>query len=92
VRTKLEWRDLAACVNQDPELFFPVSEAGPAAAQVEHAKQVCARCLVREPCLTWAITANIQDGVWGGFTETERRTIQRRRLTQPRRIPLSAQD
>ncbi|HJY56058.1 MAG TPA: hypothetical protein VJ418_06720 [Streptosporangiaceae bacterium] len=34
------WRDMVACRQHDPELFFPIGAAGPALDQVERAKQV----------------------------------------------------
>jgi hypothetical protein len=49
----MDWRHRAACRHVDPELFFPVGNTGPAIAQIEEAKKICARCDVREPCLQW---------------------------------------
>lgn len=72
------WWRLAACRSADPDLFFPVSGAGPAVAQVAAAKAVCAGCPVRRECLTYAIFTRQQHGVWGGLTEDERRTAFRR--------------
>jgi WhiB family redox-sensing transcriptional regulator len=60
------WRDVAACRDHDPELFFPIGAAGPALDQVERAKQVCQRCPVREPCLRWALNHGVAFGIWGG--------------------------
>ena len=42
----MDWRDKAACLTADPELFFPVGNTGPAVDQIEKAKSVCARCSV----------------------------------------------
>ena len=47
----MDWRDKAACLTADPELFFPVGNTGPAVDQIEKAKAVCARCTVTEICL-----------------------------------------
>ena len=44
----MDWRDKAACLTVDPELFFPVGNTGPAVDQIEKAKAVCARCTVTE--------------------------------------------
>ncbi|HEY0450848.1 WhiB family transcriptional regulator [Actinophytocola sp.] len=74
-----DWRDLAACRDSDPELFFPVSEVGPGARQVADAKAVCARCPVRSQCLDYAIDNRLTDGIFGGTTEAERRQLARRR-------------
>jgi WhiB family redox-sensing transcriptional regulator len=78
-----DWRDLAACRDTDPELFFPVGTAGPALRQVTQAKQVCARCLVCSPCLEWALASGQETGVWGGTSEDERRMLRRRRQERP---------
>ena len=74
----MDWRRYAACLNVDPELFFPVGTAAPARQQIEQAKAVCRRCEVRESCLDWALTAGQDQGVWGGLSEEERRRTRRR--------------
>jgi WhiB family redox-sensing transcriptional regulator len=74
------WTVWAACRGVDPELFYPVSAAGPAVVQVEEAKAVCARCLVRSDCLTWALRVGEPDGIWGGTTPDERRYLRRREV------------
>ena len=51
----MTWRDRAACLGVDPELFFPIGNTGPALLQIEEAKVVCGRCEVVEPCLSWAV-------------------------------------
>ncbi|MFR9802787.1 WhiB family transcriptional regulator [Pseudonocardia sp. RS010] len=68
----MDWRNEAACRGQEPELFFPVGNAGPALAQTAKAKAVCARCPVRRQCRDWA-RAHEDSGVWGGEDEYERR-------------------
>lgn len=72
-----DWRLSAACRDTDPELFFPVTDVGPGAQQVERAKAVCARCPVREACLSFALESGLDHGVFGGLTERERRTLAR---------------
>ncbi|WP_372476614.1 WhiB family transcriptional regulator [Pseudonocardia terrae] len=68
-----DWRAQAACVGEDPELFFPVVEEGPLCEdQVTAAKKVCARCPVRDACLEWS-TLYIHVGIAGGLTAEERR-------------------
>jgi len=74
----MEWRHLAACRTEDPELFFPVGNSGPALLQIEEAKDVCRRCAVSEQCLKWALDSAQGHGVWGGFSEDERRSMKRR--------------
>jgi WhiB family transcriptional regulator, redox-sensing transcriptional regulator len=78
-----DWRQRAACRDTDPELFFPVSDTGPAARQAEQAKAICARCPVRELCLDYALESGLDHGIFGGATETERRELRRRARTYP---------
>jgi len=74
----MDWRHRAACRDEDPELFFPIGNTGPALLQIEDAKAVCRRCPVTASCLTWAIESGQDAGVWGGMSEDERRAIKRR--------------
>jgi WhiB family redox-sensing transcriptional regulator len=74
----MDWRDRAACLDQSPELFFPVGFTGAANQQLEQAKRVCGGCDVRETCLRWALELGLDHGVWGGASEDERRSIKRR--------------
>ncbi|MDR0436615.1 MAG: WhiB family transcriptional regulator [Propionibacteriaceae bacterium] len=80
----MDWRDKAACLDEDPELFFPVGNTGPALAQIEEAKKVCARCSVREECLRWALENGQDHGVWGGMSDEERRSMKRRNRSRMR--------
>jgi WhiB family redox-sensing transcriptional regulator len=75
---QLDWRHAAACRTEDPELFFPKGNTGPALWQIEEAKQVCRRCDVREQCLSWALDMGQDHGVWGGMSEDERRALKRK--------------
>ncbi|MFE9816950.1 WhiB family transcriptional regulator [Streptomyces sp. NBC_00236] len=72
------WRMLAACREEDPDLFFPIGSTGPALVQTEDAKAVCRSCPVRQECLRWALDNGQDAGVWGGLDESERRTLKRR--------------
>jgi WhiB family redox-sensing transcriptional regulator len=73
----MDWRHRALCRDEDPELFFPIGTTGPAASQVDDAKQVCRRCAVVEDCLSWALETGQDAGVWGGTSEDERRALKR---------------
>lgn len=73
-----DWRHEAVCRGEDPELFFPVGDAGPALLQIAEAKAVCRRCPVASECLAWALTQGLFDGVFGGMSEDERRVLARR--------------
>ena len=77
------WRRRATCRKAGPELFFPAGERDEAAVvQTAAAKQVCARCDVRLHCLTYALVANPEDGIWGGLGPSERRALGRARRTR----------
>lgn len=75
----MDWRHTAACRDEDPELFFPIGNTGPALMQIEEARAVCLRCDVRDTCLEWALENGQDAGVWGGKSEDERRALRRRR-------------
>lgn len=79
-RFAARWRELAACRGTDLDVFFPGrgESAGPA-------RQACAQCPVRQPCLDYAITNRIVHGIWGGLTERERRAPRSRWVRTSRR-------
>jgi WhiB family redox-sensing transcriptional regulator len=78
------WRNQAACRNEEPDLFFPAGATGPALLQIEEAKNVCRRCPVVQQCAAWALGTNQEHGVWGGYSETDRRRIRRGGNPNPR--------
>jgi WhiB family redox-sensing transcriptional regulator len=86
--TARSWRDLAACldvVSTDYDPFF----ADSAELQAE-AIAICATCLVRDDCLTFAVRTGQQYGIWGGQPERiVRRLIAADRAGRPqaRRVP-----
>jgi WhiB family transcriptional regulator, redox-sensing transcriptional regulator len=80
----MAWRDHGACLDEDPELFFAVGNTAPALRQLQEAKEVCRRCEVADTCLSWAMDARQDAGVWGGLSEDERRAL-RRRIARTRR-------
>lgn len=80
-----DWRSLAACRSADPDLFFPISAAGPALDQAAQAKAVCAGCQVQQACLDFAMTTEQTHGVWGGTTGEERQRLRRQRRRAARR-------
>jgi len=45
----MTWRNRAACLRVDPELFFPIGTTGPAPLQIEETKAVCRQCEVVKP-------------------------------------------
>ena len=74
----MDWRHRAVCRDEDPELFFPIGNTGPALLQIEDAKVVCRRCDVIDQCLQWALESDQDAGVWGGMGEDERRALRHR--------------
>ena len=74
----MDWRHRAACRDEDPELFFPIGNTGPALLQIEEAKAVCRRCPVIDALPGWALETGQDAGVWGGLSEDERRALKRR--------------
>jgi WhiB family transcriptional regulator, redox-sensing transcriptional regulator len=74
-----DWREVAACREADPDVFFPVGTTGPALRQIEAAKAVCRTCPSLDPCLEFALRTGQDAGVWGATSEEERRAIRRAR-------------
>jgi WhiB family transcriptional regulator, redox-sensing transcriptional regulator len=68
------WQALAACRGLSSELFYPKDDDA-----ITAAKAVCRACEVETQCLEHALTVREKDGIWGGSTERERRSIIRRR-------------
>ncbi|MEV7734179.1 WhiB family transcriptional regulator [Streptomyces sp. NPDC088921] len=81
----MEWLRRAACVGEDPELFFPVGTQGPALRDIAAAKRVCARCPVALECLDLALSGGQTSGVWGGTCEQERDALLRDGIDHARR-------
>lgn len=65
------WRDRAACIGKQ-EFFFEEKST----ITVARAKSICATCVVKVPCLEFAMQ-NLDYGVWGGLTSNERRKARR---------------
>ncbi len=74
------WYEQAACRGTDLAVFFP--GRGEAA---EPARQICARCPVRNPCLEFALSRGIVHGIWGGLAERDRRAPRTRHAGAARR-------
>jgi WhiB family redox-sensing transcriptional regulator len=74
-----DWRLDAACADVDPELFFPEPGQVPQAAA---AKQVCAGCAVRGPCLEAALhgpqARDDHSGIFAGTTARQRVALRGR--------------
>lgn len=77
--TNTAWQLHGSCRDADPDLFFPVGTTGPALAQAEDAKYICRRCPVMQQCQAWALDHRVEEGVWGGLDENQRRSLLRHR-------------
>lgn len=69
------WPESPACLDADPETFFP--RRGQSTAR---AKEICAGCSARERCLSWALAVESEDesswGVFGGLSGPERKALR----------------
>ena len=72
----MNWRNRAACLEEEPEMFFPIGSTGPARLQIKEAKAVCRHCEVVDTCLEWAMESGQDAGVWGGMSADERRALK----------------
>ncbi|WP_442785108.1 WhiB family transcriptional regulator [Amycolatopsis sp. H20-H5] len=64
------WRSAARCRDADPGLFYP-AKGQPAAP----AKRICLACTVRTQCLAEALRTRDRHGIWGGYSQRERRRL-----------------
>jgi WhiB family redox-sensing transcriptional regulator len=69
-----DWRDRAACRDQDTGMWFDETAAGVAAA-----KRVCNGCPALTPCREYALTVPERYGVFGGMDADERKAERRNR-------------
>lgn len=74
------WQDDAACIDEDPELFFP--EPGDPRTAVA-AAECCAICPVAEQCLTYALENRIDEGIFGGLSAVARKTLRNEPTERP---------
>ncbi|MGI8938310.1 MAG: WhiB family transcriptional regulator [Iamia sp.] len=73
-----EWQLRAACRGPHSAAFYPPTSQerrDEKAAREARAKEICRTCTVREPCLEYALKIRENHGIWGGFSESERRNI-----------------
>jgi WhiB family redox-sensing transcriptional regulator len=73
------WRAASACLNTDPDVFFPVAVGTSASKQVARALRICEGCPVRQECLDFAMRSGEKDGIWGGTTPEQRIRARRSR-------------
>lgn len=68
------WKDDGLCRDADPDVFFPSD-----GVNAFEAKAICARCPVQEQCLEYAMKHDIEFGVWGGLSRSQREMLARKR-------------
>lgn len=71
-----DWRDRAACVGENPELWFSYSDA-----ELYVARTICGGCPVKAECQEFAAEVDRQHGkhgIWAGLDETQRTRMKRR--------------
>jgi WhiB family redox-sensing transcriptional regulator len=72
------WQVKASCRGPQAAVFFPPTHAERKDERVERedrAKQICASCGVRKPCLEYALQIREPHGIWGGLNELERKAV-----------------
>jgi len=79
----LTWQERAACIGENPEMFYPGSGKDVTAP----ALAICARCPAIEECGEYALAIEGDDdwrtrfGIWGGMTpQVRQRVAKQRRL------------
>lgn len=59
-------------------MFFPPAQFERKDEKVgreARAKDICASCAVRQPCLEYALRIREPHGIWGGLNEAERKQL-----------------
>ena len=72
------WQPIALCRGNHSHLFFPPNTSerkDERERREQRAKSICQVCPVQSSCLEYALESTEQYGIWGGFTETERRQL-----------------
>lgn len=74
----VSWQDDAKCLDEKPELFFPVGDTKKSINQTKKAVSICKSCKVAVRCLEYSIKENLEYGVYGGLSEDERKALKRK--------------
>lgn len=79
-----DWRDQAACLGVDPEVFHPIGDSWTHhQADADIAKAICRQCPVVDECLEWAIGHGDKYAIAGGLTPAERAALKRKGRRRP---------
>lgn len=75
------WEESAACAGIGTAVFFPEPTAIPGrqGTHIDYsaAQAVCDGCPVRAECLEAALERGERDGMWGGLTPRQRKSVRR---------------
>ncbi len=77
------WQLQAACRGPQSEVFFPPRQSERKHDRLERerrAKAICGICPVRSDCLSYAMEIRESHGIWGGLSESERKSMMERQL------------
>ena len=80
VMTEVHWTKMALCAGHPekgcwfPDDYYSAATAKPIA--------ICRVCPVRTECLNFAITTGQPEGIWGGTTPSQRRSLLRKERAQ----------
>ncbi len=71
----LKWMEPGNCkrLSKEKQADFFASDA----RGIKRAKKACEGCPILEPCLEYALTHNIEHGVWGGTSGRQRKEIHK---------------
>lgn len=78
LRVDETWQTKAACRGPQAAVFFPPSQFERKDEKLEReqrAKDICAGCGVKGPCLEYAVSIREPHGIWGGLNEVERKQL-----------------
>lgn len=68
------------CQTTDPEIWFGNDYFK---STFTFARNLCARCPVRQKCLDYAMANDEEFGVWGGLSPSERDRLKRQKSPRP---------
>lgn len=77
-----DWMENAVCGEHDPELFFPnrIPRGMRYAPERQQAISICGTCPVSRECLAYALRGSMQDGIFGGIDEQQRKVLHTKYL------------
>lgn len=73
-----DWQVRGLCRGNQAHLFFPpstIERKDERERREAKARSICAVCPVRRECTEYAMQIREPYGIWGGYTEVERRQL-----------------